>query len=143
MDVINSESISWQISKAKKLLKNKLENRLKDSGISSEQLKVLNLIISKEGCNQKELGESSEKDRAAVTRILNILETNKLVRREKSARDKREFLLRATEKGLSVYSRAVKVLNHELDAVESLFSKTELKQLGTLLKKLISKLTLK
>ena len=115
MNVINSESISWQISKAKKLLKNKLQNRLKDSGISSEQLKLLNLIVSKQGCNQKELGKSSEKDRAAVTRILNILEINNLVRRESSTRDKREFLLYATEKGLSVYSKAVKVLNHELD----------------------------
>lgn len=140
MNSIDNRTISWQISKAGKLLKNKLQNRLKDSGISDEQLKVLNLIVSKQGCNQKELGESSEKDRAAVTRILDILETNKLVKRESSNRDRREFLLYATEKGLSVYNKAVKVLDHELLAVESIFDKTELKQFKILLKKLISKL---
>jgi MarR family transcriptional regulator for hemolysin len=138
---INNDSISWQISKAKKLLKNKLQNRLKDSGISSEQLKTLNLIVTKQGCNQKELAESSEKDRSAITRILNILETNKLVRRESSPHDRREFLLYATEKGFRVYGKAVKVLNHETGAVESYFSKTELKQFNILLKKLISKLS--
>jgi DNA-binding MarR family transcriptional regulator len=141
MNNINNESIGWQVSKARKLLKNKLQNRLKDRAISSEQLKILNLIISKQGCNQKELAESSEKDRAAVTRILNILETNNLVRRESSKRDRREFLLYTTKKGLGVYSEAVKVLNHETNAVESLFSKTELKQFKILLKKLISKLS--
>jgi DNA-binding MarR family transcriptional regulator len=141
MDNINSGSIGWQISKARKLLQNKLQNRLKDSGLSSEQLKVLNLIVSKQGCNQKELGESSEKDRAAVTRILNILETNGMVRRVSSARDKREFLLYPTKEGSDVYDKAVKVLNHETEAVESLFSAAERKQFKILLKKLISKLT--
>jgi MarR family transcriptional regulator for hemolysin len=140
MNIINNESVSWQISKAKKLLKNNLHNQLKNSGISSEQLKVLNLIISKQGCNQKELSESSDKDRSAITRILNILEINNLVKRETSPRDKREFLLYATEKGQDIYNEAVKVLNRELAVVESLLSKKELKQLKVLLNKLISKL---
>ena len=89
MNIINNESLGWLVYKARRLLKNNLQNQLKDCGISSEQLSILNLIYMKEGCNQKELAETSQKDRASVTRILDILEKNNLVRRENSSNDRR------------------------------------------------------
>lgn len=137
---ISNDTIGWLVYKARRLMKNKLQNQLKDSGVSSEQLKILDLIASKQGCNQKELAESSLKDRSAVTRILDILEKKNLVRREISSHDRREFLLYTTEKGNGVYIEAVKVVGQETEEIDSIFNEIELEQFKNLLKKLISKL---
>lgn len=140
MHILNNETIGALVYKARKLLKNKLQNQLKECGISSEQLSILKLIYAKEGCNQKELAEGSMKDRAVVTRILDILEKKDLVRRENSPNDGREFLLFITGKGKNVFDEAVKVVNQQTLEIDSIFSEMELRKFKDLLNKLITKL---
>jgi DNA-binding MarR family transcriptional regulator len=140
MNIINNETLGWLVSKARKLLNNKLQNQLKDCGISYEQMSILNLIYMKEGRNQKELAEGSQKDRASITRILDILEKNKLVRRENSSNDRREFLLYTTDKGNGIYKKAIKIVNQQAQEIDSIFSEIEQEQFKKLLKKLISKI---
>ena len=138
MNIINNEALGWLVYKTRKLLNNKLQNLLKDCGISSEQLGILNLIHAKQGCNQKEVAEILLKDRAAVSRILNILEKNKLVRRKNSSNDRREFLLYITDKGNGIYEKAIKIVNQQVQEIDSIFSENERKQFKKLLNKLIS-----
>jgi MarR family transcriptional regulator for hemolysin len=139
MNIVNNETLGWLVYKARKLLDNKLQNLLKDCGISYEQMSILKLIYMKEGCNQKELAEGSQKDRASVTRILDILEKNNLVRRENSSNDRREFLLYITDKGNGICKKAIKVVNQQVKEIDSIFSENEQEQFKNLLKKLISK----
>lgn len=140
MKYIFNETIGWLIYKARYLTKNRLQRKLKDYDISTEQWSILSMIYLKEGCNQKELAESLLKDRAALTRILDILEKKDLVKREHSPNDRREFLVYITENGRTVYNEALKVVAKNSQEINDIFSEDELEQLKKLLKKLISNL---
>lgn len=52
----------------------------------------------------------SIRNSAAITRTLNILETKKLVRRENSLTDKREFLIYLTDEGYKLYKETELVM---------------------------------
>ena len=50
-----------------------------------------------------------------------------------------EFLLYTTDKGNGIYKKAIKVVNQQVQEIDSIFSKIEQEQFKNLLKKLISK----
>lgn len=140
MKYVIDETIGWLIYKARYLTKNRLQQRLKKFEITSEQWSILSMIYLKEGCNQKELGEKLLKDRAALTRILDILEKKQLVKRENSDTDRREYLVYITEKGLNLYNKILLVVTNNSEEINSIFTEGEEKQLRYLLNKLISHL---
>jgi DNA-binding MarR family transcriptional regulator len=140
MEYVRDETIGWLVYKARYMLKKRLQNKLKDFGISSEQWSVINVVHTKKGCNQKTLAEILLKDRATITRILNILETKQLITRENSFNDKREFLIYMTEKGNELYKEAVQVVSQNTEEINSIFGLDELEQLEYLLNKLVSNL---
>ena len=138
--ILDETSIVWLISKSRHLLKRKLHDELKDYDISLEQWAILSRVYRTEGCNQKKLAEMSLKDRAAVTRILNILENKELVERKNSAYDKREFLIYLTDEGYDLYTKTSELMSQSLHEINSIFSESELEKLGLSLNKLISNL---
>lgn len=138
--ILDETSIVWLISKSRYLLKRKLQEELKGYDISLEQWAILSRVYRAEGCNQKKIAEMSLKDRAAVTRILNILEDKGLVKRKNSSCDKREFLIYLTDKGHALYNKTSAVMSQNSHEIDSMFSESELGQLEQLLNKLISNL---
>ena len=110
MKYTRDETTPWLIYKARHLLKKGIQDKLKDYDISSEQWSVLNTVYIKKGCNQITLAEILLKDGATITRILNILENKKLVIREKSTHDKREYLISLTDYGLDLYNKTLPVI---------------------------------
>ena len=136
--ILDETSIVWLTFKARYLLKRKLHDKLKDCDISLDQWGILSRIYRTEGCNQKKLAEISLKDRAAVTRTLNILENKGLVKRKNSSYDKREFLIYLTAKGYDLYNKTSELMSQEAHEINSIFSESELKQLEHLLNKLVS-----
>jgi DNA-binding MarR family transcriptional regulator len=140
MEYLRDESIGWLVYKARYMLKKRLQNKLKDFGISSEQWSVITVVHTKKGCNQITLAEILLKDGATITRILNILETKQLITRENSSNDKREFLIYMTEKGNELYNEASQVVSQNTEGINSIFSVDELEQLEYLLNKLVSNL---
>ena len=138
--LLDESSIIWLISKSRYLLKRKLQDELKEYDISLEQWAILSRVYRAEGCNQKKIAEMSLKDRAAVTRILNILENKELVERKNSTYDKREFLIYLTDKGHDLYNKTAVIMSQSLHEINSIFSESELEQLEISLNKLISNL---
>lgn len=138
--ILDETSIVWLISKSRHLLKRKLHDELKDYDISLEQWAILSRVYRTEGCNQKKLAEMSLKDRAAVTRILNILENKELVERKNSTYDKREFLIYLTDEGYELYTKTSELMSQSLHEINSIFSESELEKLELSLNKLISNL---
>jgi len=137
-DTIDEKTISWKIPELAHSLKIKMEKRFKEYDITTEQWATLSRLYNIEGCNQKKLAEVSSKNGATITRLLNVLEDKKLVKRKNSPNDKREYLIYLTKKGKNTYKNARKVAvdhNHEL---ESILTKQELKKLILSLDKLIS-----
>lgn len=138
--ILDETSIVWLIVKSRYLLKRKLHDELKNYDITLEQWAILSRVYRAEGCNQKKIAEMSLKDRAAVTRILNILENKGIVKRETSSYDKREFLIYLTDKGHDLYDKTAAVMSKNAQEIDSLFNESELKEVKHLLNKLISNL---
>jgi DNA-binding MarR family transcriptional regulator len=132
-----NESLGCLVYKARYLLKNTLQKKLKDYNISTEQWSVLNMVYIGKGCNQKCLAEMLFKDRAALTRILDILENKKLIKKDTSPNDRREFLVYLTDSGLNLYGEALTVVMQNTKDTDAIFTVSEVEQLKYLLNKLI------
>jgi len=69
--------------------------------ISGEQWVVLKRIHEEAGITQKEIAESTYKDPASVTRMIDLMENRGFVNRKMAADDRRSFSIYLTEKGIS------------------------------------------
>jgi len=67
--------------------------------ITPDQWVVLNAVVEHEGICQRDLAGKTLKDRPTVTRILDILEANRLIARRPGTDDRRMFKLYLTDEG--------------------------------------------
>ncbi|KZX15976.1 MarR family winged helix-turn-helix transcriptional regulator [Methanobrevibacter curvatus] len=138
---IKDESeILWLFPKVNVLLRRKMQKELSQYELLWEQWSILSKIYRNEGVNQKKIAEISIKNEAAVTRTLNYLEGKNLVSREKSEKDKREYLIYLTENGRKIYEESEEVYFKILNDINNIFKKEELKNLKKSLNKLIDNL---
>lgn len=138
--IFDENDIVWASFKLRHLIKRRFQNKLKKYNISLDQWIILSLIYQSEGSNQKKLAELSGRDRAAITRILNILEYKELIDRKNSYHDKREFLIYLTDKGNDLYKETSEIMFQNAQKIKSIFSDSELEQFKSLLCKLSSNL---
>jgi DNA-binding MarR family transcriptional regulator len=139
-EILEDNSTVRLLTRSSNLLKKKLAVDLVDYDISPEQWAILTRAHAMEGSNQKNLAETSSKDRAAVTRILNILEDKGLVERKHSSCDKREFLIYLTSDGHRMYKETSVIISESLEEINSILDHAELKNMRQSLIKLISNL---
>lgn len=103
--------------------------------ISSEQWVVLKRISEYPGTTQKDIATSTYKDPASITRILDLLQKENLIRRE-DGNDRRSFGIFLTDKGTELVEKvlptAVKMRAKGLDGI----SEEEKILLNRLLKKI-------
>ena len=82
---------------------------LKDLGLTYPQYLVMLVLWEHGQLPVKKVGEQLRLDSGTLSPLLKRLETAGLVRRERSARDERSVEVRATEEGLALRERAVRV----------------------------------
>ena len=138
--IFDENDLLWISFKLRYLIKNKLQDELNNHDISVDQWIILSLIYQNEGNNQKNLAEVSHKDGAVITRILNKLESNGLIERKNSYRDKREFLIYLTDNGNDLYEKTASIISHNAQKIDSLFNEKELEQFKFLMNNLLSNL---
>ena len=80
----------------KKLAKQLQEKQLP---ITPDQFRVLTHLWQNDGCSQQELAIHSNRDRANVTRIIDILEREGIVERKNHETDRRIYKVLLTQKG--------------------------------------------
>lgn len=99
-----NDSINFLVSKTSQKFKLELNRKLKKSGldVSSDQWTVLMFLSDNNGPTQTDLAQKLYKDRANLTRILDLMEKNQLVERQRSSTDRREYNVFITEKGKSL-----------------------------------------
>ncbi|EKD31639.1 MAG: transcriptional regulator, MarR family [uncultured bacterium] len=99
-----NDSINFLVSKTSQKFKLELNRKLKKSGldVSSDQWTVLMYLSDNNGPSQTDLAQKLYKDRANLTRILDLMEKNQLVERQRSSIDRREYNVFITEKGMSL-----------------------------------------
>lgn len=87
-----------------------LSKLMKDQNlpITPEQFSVLSHLWQKDGLQQTELALCTNRNRANVTRILDILERESIVERRDDANDRRVFRIYLTDKGKSLKEATAK-----------------------------------
>lgn len=79
-----------------------INHYLKPYHITTEQWSVLRTLHESNPVSQKELSTKSDKDQATLTKILDLLEKQQLVRRLPNPDDRRSFLIEITDKGMDL-----------------------------------------
>lgn len=131
------ERLSTIVYRVNKLLKLQIQNSLRDFDITTDQWIVLGRVYHGSGqYNQKQLAEMCFKERAAITRMLDILQRKELLERRNSVEDRREFLIYITDKGNALYRETLGSVAKAEDRVSSILDAQELEEAIRLMKKL-------
>jgi MarR family transcriptional regulator for hemolysin len=109
------------------------ESKLK---ISVDQWIVLSQISQGEGQNQRHIADMTAKDPASITRILELLEKQKLVKRIADKADKRSSLVAVTPAGKKMLSNCAKKVERFKKVAGKGISSTDFNELKETLDKL-------
>lgn len=96
-------SIAYLVGRTSRAIIKRLTKKFADAGfdVSYEQWSILVHLYRKDGQTQQELSMVSVKDKAAITRLLNVLEKKNMVLRVPDRSDKRSKLVYLTHKAKS------------------------------------------
>lgn len=131
----------YLIEKTNKVVRRYSQAKLTEAGIdvTVDQWLVLKKISDSERITQIELANAVFKDRASITRILDLLLEKKLVRKEEGE-DKRAFELTLTTSGEKFLESAFAVVKHVRKKGVEAIAEKELEQLRSGLQKIIRNL---
>lgn len=117
--VIDS-SIAYLVGRTSRSIMKRLTNKFSSAGfdVSYEQWSILVHLYRRDGQTQQELANIAVKDKAAITRLLNVLEKKNMVLRIPDRTDKRSKLVYLTHK-------AKEFKTDLLDIVEDLLKEAE------------------
>ena len=134
-----TDSVGYLTTTISRILQQKLQARFKNAGSSTtpEQWRLL-VVISNEGeMNQSQIAELQHKDRAAIKRLIDHLEKNKLVTR-KSGKDSRSHIIALTQEGRKIVQIFTEASKETVKEALSCFTEEEAKNLNQLLNKLLN-----
>ncbi len=89
------------IGMATKALRRKVNSYLNDenSGLNVEQAIVMIHLLRKEGLNQRQIADLIDRDKTSAMRIIDALESHKLVLRVHDISDRRQNMIKLTKRG--------------------------------------------
>ena len=112
----------------------------KNLPITPDQFRVLTHLWQHDGCSQQELATGSLRDRANVTRIIDILEREGIVERTDHETDRRIFKIQLTKKGKALETDAMACGRSAIDDALNGVSKSDLEVCMKVLNKTIENL---
>jgi DNA-binding MarR family transcriptional regulator len=124
------------------LFSQKLNQLLRKSktGITVDQFRLLTHLWKQDGISQQQLALHVRRDRASVTRMVDILEKQGFINRAADKEDRRINLIFLTKKGKLLESIASQAAQEVLELSQQGFSKSQQAMLTELLQKIISNL---
>jgi DNA-binding MarR family transcriptional regulator len=111
--------------------------RLAPLGLNVRMCGVLNLLRDEGPKSQQEIGEELSIDRTTMVEIVDELEHQGIVRRERSPHDRRSYAITLTTTGKAKQQRASEAFDAAADEFLSPLSGAERKRLAAMLKRLI------
>lgn len=130
------EAIGFSTVQASRNVTRMLFYYLKPFGITPEQWTVLKRIGESDGVNQKTLAASADKDQPTLTRILDLLAKKKLIHRQKSAQDRRSFLIFPTSHGQTLMNQIIPHLEKVFSEITSGISSQDLETYQSVLEEI-------
>jgi len=112
-----SELNSFMTGKATTAIARRLQRNFKLSGldITVEQWSVLYYLWKQDGMSQQDLCNATFRDKPSITRLVDNLEKQKLVKRMPSKKDRRINEVFLTEKGRFMETLSMKVANQTMN----------------------------
>ena len=134
----SDRSIGWLMKRAMQSILLQADRRLAEHGLTHAQwLPLFKLRQSGLG-TVNDLAREQQADASLMTRVLDRLETKKLVRRERSSEDRRVVHIALTERGQQVADAVPAVLADVMNAHLAGFSKAEWETLIDLLNRMVA-----
>jgi DNA-binding MarR family transcriptional regulator len=95
------ESLAYHIRMAVRGLVREFNSAVIKAGyhVTNEQWIILSVLWDKEGTNQQELSNLSDRDKTSITRLIDSLEKNNIVVRVPDKSDRRNKMIYLTKKG--------------------------------------------
>ena len=118
-------STGYLVSRLAQTVTRELDRRMVDLGLTDAQWKPLLLLRQGTCMTAADLSRMGCHDTGAVTRLLDRLESKGLIRRVRSAADRRIVNLELTEEGLQVSAEVPKILANLANQVLAGFSAEE------------------
>jgi DNA-binding MarR family transcriptional regulator len=138
----SGELYSFITGKTSTALGRRLLRNLKKEGldITIEQWSVLFLLWEKDGCTQQELCEGTFRDKPSITRLVDNLEKQTLVKRTPDTTDRRINLVYLTKEGKSIKRKSLNVARKTLEEALAGVSERQMKTCREVLSKVYENL---
>ena len=102
---IVKEPLSFKLFKAYRKLRTLPKLPFKDKSLTQDNYQTMHYIFENPGITQAELADINQKDRNVIGKLIDKLESKKLVRRERGKQDRRSFSLYLTDAGASAVEK--------------------------------------
>lgn len=134
-----NEIFFYQLEKSIKSYRRFVQARFKDQGfnITVDQWLVLNALNENAKLTQSDLAELVFKDKASMTRLIELLVLKKLVQRAAHETSRRRFKLTITEKGHELISQIMPLVKDNRKQGLAGINHSELQAAENVLKKII------
>lgn len=137
---IIDRSVAYLVGRTSRSIIRRLTKKFTDAGfdVSYEQWSILVHLYRKDGQTQQELSNIAVKDKAAITRLLNVLEKKNMVLRIPDRNDKRSKLVYLTHKAKSFNTELIAVVEELLKEAETDIPRQEMDQCKATLNKIFT-----
>jgi len=136
------KSLNYLSRRFSKKFEDTLLNNFKDAGIgvSIEKWIALAFVTHYGDMNQQQIGELLNLDKTAITRLIDFFEEDGCVNRKIDLDDKRNKLLKITERGESMYEMLSPIVSKTLDEAYRGISQEEIETTRSVLMRLFKNL---
>jgi len=137
-DEIHLESsLGYYLSKARNVLVERMDRAVKPLGLTAQQIGVILMLSCNRAHTPYELSRAMSYDSGSMTRMLDRLENKGLIRRHRSAHDRRLMHLELTEEGRAGYPRMREISLTVANRFLRGFTKRDARQLEGLLARML------
>ncbi|WP_456437124.1 MarR family winged helix-turn-helix transcriptional regulator [Psychroserpens sp.] len=136
---IPSKTIFFTIEKAIKNYRKYAQKQInkKVKNITIDQALLLLFLHKNPNLSQSEIADLIFKEKASVTRMIEIMKKNKLLNRRINNNDRRGFKLNITKKGLEILNLISPIISTNREVALNDISKSEILQIDNALNKII------
>src|SRR5699024_3785657 len=136
-------SLMEVIRDIRQVMRNHFSQKVKehDMDVTIEMLETLYVLWKKDGINQQEIVEKTNKSKASVTSLLDNLASRNLIQRNPDPNDRRSNLVALTNEGKSYQKKLIPLLEEVYDSFLQDITPEELENTTKVLDRIYQKMT--
>ncbi|MBT28337.1 MAG: MarR family transcriptional regulator [Thalassobius sp.] len=136
------KTLGRYISRLKYLAYQELNRELKQSNlcITGDQYRLLTHLWKEDGLTQQKVADLTDRNRGSITRMVDVLEKNGVIKRSEDKRDRRVNLIYLTEHGRELETQAAECVERVHEKITKGLTEDEIEIYKSLLQKSIKNL---